>query len=655
MMKRTIGGALVIGVALLLVSSAMLLSGCAGSGYKEVPQYTIEQFTNTRSLGGASFSQDESRILYHSDQTGNYNLFTVPVEGGDPTQVTDAENDSRFAGTFFPTDDRILFHGDQGGNELYHIFLREEDGEVTDLTPWEKARSLFRGWERSDEAFYFVSNRRDPRAMDLYRTDLNTLKSEMHFQNDDALSLGDISGDGRYVTLVEQVTNANTRLFLVDLEDGERIEIMPHEVDAVVSPMTFHPTDPWLYFGTNLDHEFNYVMRYHLETGESEVVHKVDWDVMGISFSHNGRYRAISINEDARTKLEVMDTETGRPVHIENLPAGNITSVGFSRSEDRMAFYLSDSRHPADLFVFEIRDNEWRRLTNASNPEIDPENLVTAEVRRFESFDGVEIPGVFYKPHQIKPGEKAPAVVWVHGGPGGQSRIGYSAVIQYLVNHGYVVYAINNRGSSGYGKTFYHLDDLKHGEDDLDDVVESKKWLADMEFVDGERIGIVGGSYGGYMTLAALTFRPEVFTAGVDLFGISNWVRTLESIPPWWEAQRIALYKEIGHPEKHREQLRAKSPLFHADQIVRPLMVLQGANDPRVLKVESDEIVEAVKANGVPVEYIVFDDEGHGFRNQDNQIRGYKAMLNFLDRYVKHAGEEVMDEAEEAVADTAAA
>ena len=197
---------------------------------------------------------------------------------------------------------------------------------------------------------------------------------------------------------------------------------------------------------------------------------------------------------------------------------------------------------------------------------------------------------------------------------------------------------VNNRGSSGYGKTFYKLDDLKHGNEDLDDCVEAKKFLISTGYADENKIGIIGGSYGGYMVCAALAFRPEAFAVGVDIFGVTNWVRTLKSIPSWWEAQREALYKELGNPFEQEDFLRAKSPLFHAANIVKPMIVLQGANDPRVLQVESDEMVEAARANGVPVEYVVFDDEGHGFRKKENEIEGYKAILKFLDKYLR--GEE---------------
>jgi dipeptidyl aminopeptidase/acylaminoacyl peptidase len=226
----------------------------------------------------------------------------------------------------------------------------------------------------------------------------------------------------------------------------------------------------------------------------------------------------------------------------------------------------------------------------------------------------------------------------VHGGPGGQTTKGYSAVLQYLANHGYVVLGINNRGSSGYGKTFFVADDQKHGKEPLWDCVEGKKYLAKLPYVDPNRIGIIGGSYGGYMVLAALAYQPDVFAVGVDIFGVSNWLRTLESIPTWWEAQRTALYNEIGDPVKQRDMLREVSPVFHANRIRKPLLVLQGANDPRVLKAESDDIVAAVKQNGVAVEYIVFSDEGHGFSKKKNQIEGYGAVLRFLDKYLKGAG-----------------
>jgi dipeptidyl aminopeptidase/acylaminoacyl peptidase len=287
-----------------------------------------------------------------------------------------------------------------------------------------------------------------------------------------------------------------------------------------------------------------------------------------------------------------------------------------------------------------LGSKEAKQLTNSLNPEIDPADLVESEIVRFQSFDSTEIPGPLWVPQGAGPANRMPALVWVHGGPGGQTRKGYMPTVQYLVNHGYVIYGVNNRGSTGYGKSFLAADDQKHGKEPLQDCVEAKKYLATLDFVDPERIGIIGGSYGGYMTLAALAFQPEEFDVGVDIFGVSNWLRTLKSIPSWWEAQRVALYQELGDPTTQEEMLHEISPLFHADKITKPLLVLQGANDPRVLQAESDEIVEAIKKKNGIVEYIVFDDEGHGFSKKKNQIEAYEAIRKFLDTHLKGSTEQ---------------
>jgi len=361
----------------------------------------------------------------------------------------------------------------------------------------------------------------------------------------------------------------------------------------------------------------------------------VDWDIDFSGYSKRGRYLVLGINEDAHTTLEVYDQDRVR-MALPVMADAEIGAVRFSRDESMIGFFASSGRVPRDLYVMPVGGTEITRLTHSLSPTIDPDDLVAPEVVRFSSFDGIEIPGILYRPHEATSADPAPAIVMVHGGPGGQSRTGYDPLVQYLVNHGYVVYAINNRGSSGYGKTFFHLDDRRHGRDDLDDCVFSKRMLVDTGYVDPERIGIVGGSYGGYMVLAALAFRPREFAAGVDIFGISNWLRTLQNIPSWWESRRASLEKEMG-PFDDEEYLRGISPLFHASNIVRPLMVLQGANDPRVIKAESDDIVAAARANGVPVEYLVFHDEGHGFRKKKNREIGFEGILKFLDNHLRKA------------------
>jgi dipeptidyl aminopeptidase/acylaminoacyl peptidase len=622
---------------LVALLGLLALNGFQKNEYRSVKQYTIEQFMNTTRILGSALSHDEKTILFSSNKTGIFNAYTIPVTGGEAAPLTDSKDNAIFAISFFPHDNRILYSSDKGGNEINHIYLRSEDGAVRDLTPVDTAKAQFYGWSFDDQSFFYGFNQRDKRFMDVYEMDIATFTPALVYQNDKGLNFGGVSRDKRYFAFSKSITTNNSDLYLYNRESKELKHLSPHQGDVQYAPSSFSPDSKSLYFLTNEDSEFMFLKRYDIATGKFEKVEATNWDLQYGYFSRTGKYRVVGINNDAKTEIKIYDTATNKPIALPKLPNGEITAVNISRSEKLMTFYLNGSRAPNNLFVYDLAAKKYTQLTNTMNPEIDQNDLVDAKVVRYKSFDGVVIPSIYYKPHHIKPGEKAAALVWVHGGPGGQSGVGYSALIQYLVNHGYVVIAVNNRGSSGYGKTFFKMDDMKHGEEDLADCVEAKKFLSATGYVDPNKIGIIGGSYGGYMVLAGLAFRPDEFAVGVDIFGVANWVRTLKSIPPWWEAFREALYKEMGNPATDEEYLRRISPLYHPEKIKKPLIVLQGANDPRVLKVESDEIVEAVRKNGVPVEYVVFPDEGHGFVKKENEIKGYKAILDFVDKHLKGA------------------
>jgi dipeptidyl aminopeptidase/acylaminoacyl peptidase len=601
-----------------------------------VRQYTIQQFLSTTAVGGPSFSADGSRVLFTSDASDIPNAYTVPCEGGATTPLTRSTTDSTFGVSFFPKDDRVLYTHDQGGNENNHLYVLGT-GETTDLTPGSKLKAIFSGWSRDDSAMNVLINERDPRFFDVYRYDAKSLDRRLIYKDTKGYQVADVSGDGRWLALDKPVTTADGDIYLWDTRDERMTHLTPHKSPTQYSAAEFDPDSKWLYYLTTAGGEFSRVKRYELATGKHEDVESADWDVVFTRFSRNGRYRVSAVNEDARTVVHIHDAKTGRLVPMPKLPEGDVTSVVFSRDEERMIVTLSGDRSPANLYASRVGSAEATRLTDSLSKEINPDDLVDSQVVRFKASDGLSIPSIFFKPHQASPENKVPALVWVHGGPGGQTRKGYSALLQYLVNHGYAVLGINNRGSSGYGQKFFTADDRKHGREPLRDCVEAKAFLARMPEVDPDRIGIIGGSYGGYMVLAALAFEPKEFAVGIDIFGVSNWLRTLESIPPYWEAQRLALYQEIGDPVKDREMLRQISPVFHADKICRPLLVLQGQNDPRVIKPESDDIVAAVKKNHVPVEYVVFADEGHGFTKKKNQIVGYEAVLKFLDKHLKAA------------------
>ena len=598
-------------------------------------EYSIDEFMKTTSFSGASFSHDEKSILIRSNQTGIYNAYKIEIESGEIIQLTHSESNSIYTLSFFPQDKRILYRSDQGGNEIWHIYVQNENGSTRDLTPGEKSRSLFSGWTYDEKSFYYTSNQRNPKYMDIYVMNIYSFKSEMIYQNDDALNFADVSNDGRYLALNKSHTRDNSDMYLYDVQSGNLNHISNHEGNVNFNPSSFSVDSKSLYFLTDKDSEFKYLQKYIIADGTIIEIQKEEWDIWYSYFSHSGRYRVTGINADSQTEIEVFDYEKNRPVRLPQLPAGSISSVSISKSEKYMALYHGSAKSPSDLYLLDVESKKYQKLTNAMNPDVNPEYLGNAKVIRFKSFDGLEIPAVYYKPPNASSKNRVPAIVKVHGGPGGQARVGYRASTQYLVNHGYAVLDINNRGSNGYGKTFQTLDDQAHGEGDLDDCVWAMNWLKKQKHVDGDKIGILGGSYGGYMVMAALAFRPDAFDVGVNLFGVTNWVRTLKSIPPWWEAMRESLYKEMGNPHTQEAYLYSISPLFHAENITKPVLVLQGTNDPRVLQVESDEMVEAVRAQGVPVEYVIFPDEGHGFAKKKNQIASNTAILNFLNQYLK--------------------
>ena len=615
-----------------LITALMIVSSC-NQEVKELQKYSIETLMSNNRSSGGYFSKDASKLLYSSDKSGVFNLYEVDLSSLKETQITNSKEESYFAVAYSPLTNEIIYSADKGGNENSHLYLIR-GGESIDLTPGDKTKASFLGWTQDEKQMYFLSNTRNPKFYDLYKINMDDLSSKMIMENNEGYSYYPLSNNDKYLVMVKRPSRDIDQMYLLNLESNEKIEISNQESNFW--GQGFDKNDENYYYSTNYDNEFLYLMSYNIESGNRSLVYKTDWDVTRHFLTKNDKFSVITVNEDAQSQIIVRNNKDSSIVNFKGIENLNINSVSFSDDEKMVRINAGSSNSPGDIYTYNIDSEVLNQITSNLNSEVNPSDLVNGEVIRYKSFDGLEIPSILYKPIMASKRNKVPALVWVHGGPGGQSRIGYRALIQYLVNHGYAILAVNNRGSSGYGKTFYSLDDRNHGDKDLKDCVWGKKWLEEQDYIDSDKIGIIGGSYGGFMTMAAMTFEPDVFKVGVNIYGVTNWIRTLKSIPPYWEAARKQLYKEMGDPYSSDSiRLYNISPLFHAKNIKNPIMVLQGANDPRVLQIESDEIVDEARKAGVYVEYVLFDDAGHGFIKKDQQIEGNEKILTFLNSYLK--------------------
>jgi dipeptidyl aminopeptidase/acylaminoacyl peptidase len=621
-----------------------LFSACSNQKEEQArmpKQYGIEQLYENLAVGAAGFNADETKVLVNNNSTGIFNVYELAVADTLMQPLTWSKKESFFAVSYLPGSSKFLYSADQGGNENTHIYLKSKgDSSAKDITPWPNSANSFNGWSDDKKSLYINSNKRNPKFFDLWKMDTATWTATLLFQNDSAYDIAGISKSERYVGLNKNITTDKNELYIYDRTNKSQKRLSNNN-EATWNIQAVEKNDSILYYTTNDGNEFSYLVKYNINSGKGEKMYEDKWDVSGMDLSENEKYHNILINVDGKNKVLLFDHATNQPVSFPEINDADIQSVIISSTEKNLLLSVGSSTSPANLYVYNMDNKQLKRLTSTLNKEIDENDMAKAEVVRFKSFDGKEIPAIFYKPIQASKDNKAGALVWVHGGPGGQSRVGFSNAIQYLVNHGYSVLAVNNRGSSGYGKTFYKMDNKDHGNGDLKDCIWGKKWLAEQDYIDSSAIGIYGGSYGGCMVLNALCSYPDEFKVGVDLFGVSNWLRTLRSIPPYWESFRQSLYNELGDPNTSDSiHLKEASGLYNYQKITKPMIVFQGANDVRVLQAESDEIVAGVKKNGVPVEYVLYPNEGHGFTKKENQITTSKKTLEFLDKYLKPKKEE---------------
>jgi len=611
--------------------------------------YDIERYLTIRAAYGASLGPDGT-LSFLLDTTGVPQVWTLEQPQGWPTQQTFADEPIAFASASPERPERI-FGMDEGGNERQQLYRLDADGQILPLTDRPDAKHRWGGWSSDGERFAFASNARDESVFDVYvqhrdavpsspGTDPTAVADRVH-EGDGWLSVAGWSPDDTRLAVVESHWSFDQDVYTLDVEAGELIHRTPHEDDVRFYSISWGPAGEALYCVTDYERDTLGLARLDvtadavssLDDALEFVMTDEQWNVDGIALDEESGRFVTSTNVDGYTELTVGEF-TG-PTEYEtlptpDLPGGLAGGVSWGPDADRFALSVTGRTINTNLFVVDAATGDVTRWTAASTAGIPRSTFVEPSVVRFESFDGREIPALFSLPEDTETGE-TPVIVDVHGGPESQRRPSFSGLIQYFLANGYAVFEPNVRGSTGYGTAYTHLDDVEKRMDSVRDLRAGAEWLHDHPAVDDDRIAIKGGSYGGFMCLAAMTEFPDLWSAGVDVVGIANFVTFLENTGEWRRSLREA---EYGSLETDREFLESISPINNAAAIDAPLFVLHGANDPRVPVDEARQIAEAVESRGQPVELLVFEDEGHGISKLDNQIEAYGRIVDFLDEHV---------------------
>ncbi|MBM3462963.1 MAG: S9 family peptidase, partial [Armatimonadetes bacterium] len=471
---------------------------------------------------------------------------------------------------------------------------------------------------------------------DVYVMDLATRKARRVLENDATWSVQRWNPGGASLIIKKQESNVNNTLYELDLVGGRLRELTPHSGDASYDNVNWPEGSEWVYLTTDQDREFSGLARLHVKTAKLERLAETKWDVTDLLVSSKGRWAAWITNEDSYSRLRVGTlAELSRPdaVAVVAMPGGVGDTLSFSEDEAVLAFAWAAATQPSDIWALNpgAGTTTWQ-VTHSSLAGLDPKKFVAPTLVRFPTFDGRQIPALLFKPAGDPPAAGFPVVLAIHGGPEAQEQPWFSTVYQFLLSRGFAVLAPNIRGSTGYGRTYVHLDDSRKRGDAIEDVAWAVKYVGTVPGLNARRVAVMGGSYGGYMTLAALTFHPSLFAAGVDIVGIANFETFLANTGPWRRKLRIA---EYGDPEKDLEYLRKFSPIHKVDLIEAPLMVIHGRQDPRVPLSEAEQIVKSLQTRGRPVEFLLFDDEGHGLAKIQNRQKAYSAVADFLDKHLK--------------------
>ena len=605
----------------------------AADGGQAADGYDVERYLQIRAASGADLAPDGT-LAFLMDTTGTRQVWTVSEPGGWPTQHTFYDESVSYV-AWSPERRELAFGMDEGGNERTQLYrLDPETGRVHELTATPDAKHRWGGWSNDGEQIAFASNRRAGDVFDVYvqGRDEQGEEAELVHEGDGWLSVVGWGPDDDRLLVRRAHSLFDQDLYLLDLETGDYRHLTPHDGQARFDSAEWGPDGESVYLVTDRDTDRLQLARLEVATGTlSTVVADADWNVDGVTVEEGGQL-VYSKNVDGYTELtagKLVGPASVEPLAEPALPPGTASGVSFGPDGERFAVSVSGRTVNQNCFLVETATGDAERWTHAGTAGIPQETFVEPELVHYPTFDGREIPAFFSTPNADSEG--LPVVVDVHGGPESQRRPSFGAVKQYLLANGYAVFEPNVRGSAGYGREYASLDDVEKRMDAVKDLRAGAEWLHDHPSVDQDRIALMGGSYGGFMVLAGLTEYPSLWAAGVDIVGIANFVTFLENTGDWRQSLREA---EYGSLADDREFLESISPINNADQIDAPLFVLHGENDPRVPVGEAEQIVSEVRDQGVPVQKLIFDDEGHGFAKRDNQIEAYRAVVGFLGEHV---------------------
>jgi len=591
-----------------------------------------------RFSAGLAFTPDGEHVLFVSNLSGQFNLWRVPAEGGWPDQLSAFTDDTVRLMGVSSRDGTVAFCADHDGDEFHQIYLLEAGGGWPEkITDAPDVQHYVGGdcFSPDGTKLAFAANARTPTDMEVWIRDLDTGEIQSLFGEGKYSFPAGWSPDGTKLVALDFRNNSDSTLHLIDLESGEAPEVTPHEEDGLYLPGPWAADGSGFYLLSDEGREFRGLAFYDVNTGSWDWVETSEADIEEVGISRDGRVLAWLVNENGWDMLKVRELQTGRDLPDPDLPRGarpHLTGfqppVAVSADGARVAVILSGPRRPGEVWVVDTESGESHAVTESRIGGLREEDLVDVDLISYPSFDGRQIPAWLYRPEAEG---KVPVVLAIHGGPEAQERALYNPLYQYLLSRGIAVMATNIRGSTGYGKSYQRLIQRDWGGGDLKDWDHAVRWLHEQDWVDPDRIGVWGGSYGGFAVLTCVTRLPDYWAAAVDIFGPSNLISFAKAVPPTW---RRMMKRFVGDPEEDADLLRERSPMTYIENATTPMLVIQGAKDPRVVQAESDQLVDKLRSLGREVEYVVFDDEGHGFTKRQNELKAHGASAAWLKRHL---------------------